>query len=390
MLKQRCARRLTVGLAVLGLTLSSALSAQGATSRDSAGIQISSVDQSALGALPEWQVTGPLVNIGDANGPEEYEFHRAARPLRLSDGRIVVANDGTELRVYSAAGTFLTRLSRAGAGPGEYRNIQGLTRIAGDTLRLHDPSLRRMDVRAPSGVVARSEAGVRATALWSGTGKGMYFASEVPGTSYGRGVVQLRALLVMVSQSGLLQDTVAFLPGAWVNVVEPGHWLSVGLANDPFFVAGAEHFAYAHGDLLEVRWFDHSGVIRAISRIASERTRVTASTIERFRRREAAREASANLLRREPVPKVAPAFAEYLPQVSRLRLDSRDRAWICRADRFGEPSTDWVVLATGGAPLARVRMPERFVPSDIGDDYILGIATDEDGVQFVRMYGLLR
>ena len=392
--------RLRLAAAMLGLPLAlgSVLAAQQPTTRDSAGVRITSVSESAIGALPEWRVTGPSLVIGDVDGREEYEFNRASRPFRLSDGCIVVVNERTELRVYSATGTFLRRLSRTGSGPGEYRGIDGVARTAGDTLRVYDPTLRRLDVRGPSGAVVRSEPGVRAAAVWSGTGKGMYLENEIPGFDARPGVMQRRALIVRVSPTGQLQDTVAILPGVLANSRGGGNWVGVGLGSGTMFVAGTEYFAYAHGERLEVRWFDDSGILRAISRIASEPRRVTAAAIERWRQREAesraARRAANPQVRSEPGGRPASAdaeaYAEFLPQTSRLRIESRDRVWINRADRFGEASLDWIVLAAGGAPIARVRMPARFVPNDIGDDYLLGIATDEDGVQFVKMFALRR
>jgi hypothetical protein len=392
------ARRSAVGLASLALALAGTPGAQQATTRDSAGIRITSVSESSLAALPEWKVTGPVLAIGDVNGREEYEFDRASRPFRLSDGSIVVVNDRTVLRVYAADGTFLRTLSRTGSGPGEYRGIVGVARTAGDTLRVHDPTLRRLDVRGPHGEVVRSYPDVRATALWSGTGRGMYHANDVPGIDSRPGVIQRRALIVRVSPTGQLQDTIAVLPGVLANSRGGGNWVGVGLGSSTMFVAGAEHFAYAHGERLEVRWFDDSGVLRAISRIASERRRVTPAAIERWRQRQAetlaALRAANPQVRSEPggrpVSAGDDAYAEFLPQISRLRIDFRDRVWIGRVDRFGEPSLDWVVLSTGGAPIARVRTPARFVPNDIGEDYLLGIATDEDGVQFVQMYALRR
>ena len=398
MATQPGAHPFAAGIPCLVLAFAGALAAQQPTTRDSAGVRITSVSESALGALPEWKVTAPTLVIGDVNGREEYEFSRASRPLRLSDGSIVVVNERTTLRVYSAAGAFLRNLSRTGSGPGEYRGIEGVARTAGDTLRIWDPSLRRLDVRGPSGAVVRSEPDVNAAAVWSGAGKGMYLNNEIPGFDARPGVIQRRALIVRVSPSGQLQDTIAVLPGVLANSSGGGFWRGVGLGSSTMFVAGAEYFAFAHGERLEVRWFDDSGILRAISRIASERRRVTNAAIERSRQRDAellaAFRARNPQVRSEPggrpTSASAQAYAEFLPQISRLRIDAGDRAWINRPDRLGEPSLDWVVLSALGAPIARVRMPERFVPNDIGDDYLLGIATDEDGVQFVRMYALRR
>jgi len=52
---------------------------------------------------------------------------------------------------------------------------------------------------------------------------------------------------------------------------------------------------------------------------------------------------------------------------------------------------NWLdVFDRDGQWLGRLRPPEDFVPFEVGEDYILGVATDELGVEYVRMYGLTR
>ena len=43
-----------------------------------------------------------------------------------------------------------------------------------------------------------------------------------------------------------------------------------------------------------------------------------------------------------------------------------------------------------GMWLGAVTMPTQFVPTDIGPDYVLGIRWDEDLVEHVQLYPLLK
>jgi hypothetical protein len=51
------------------------------------------------------------------------------------------------------------------------------------------------------------------------------------------------------------------------------------------------------------------------------------------------------------------------------------------------PST-WSVFGPAGIWLGDVTMPARFLPRDIGADYVLGTAIDADGVETVVSYRL--
>lgn len=376
--------------ATLGVTLSGALQAQRTTVRDSAGVKIVAASEPMLRALPVWRVDDVILAIGDGDERTDYAFNRASRPLRLSDGKVVVVNERVALRLYDGTGTFLAELSRLGSGPGEYRSIMDVFRSDGDTLRVFDPVLRRLDVRGPDGAVVRSDPGVLRAGQWNGSGVGLDLAIELVAADANVGIVERRSFLRRISRTGQPQDTLAVLPGGRINHLGGGTWRGVNLSGGTMFVAGREYFAFVHGDSLVARWFDATGTLRTIARVDVPRRRVTQAAISRFDDRMARLAANSTVIGREGGPQRPDVYAEFLPQVSRIRLDANDNLWVCRADQFGEPSREWIVFARTGHAIARVRMPERFIPSDIGDNYVLGMATDEDDVQSVRMYAIRR
>ncbi|MEP7326434.1 MAG: 6-bladed beta-propeller [Gemmatimonadota bacterium] len=78
--------------------------------------------EAARNEVPRWHFAEqPLLDVGVAEGDEAYELDGASSSLRLSDGRVLVANTGSnEIRVYDSLGHFASRIGRKGSGPGEF------------------------------------------------------------------------------------------------------------------------------------------------------------------------------------------------------------------------------------------------------------------------------
>src|SRR5690625_4203127 len=116
-----------------------------ATERDSAGIRIVENAEPRPGTVPEWTIDDePLLEIGVLDGDPAEQFFRVAGTLRLSDGRVVVADGGSgEVRVFDAEGRHLATGGGQGDGPGEFRNLSRLYRLPGDTILAWDAGLRR-------------------------------------------------------------------------------------------------------------------------------------------------------------------------------------------------------------------------------------------------------
>jgi hypothetical protein len=58
--------------------------------------------------------------------------------------------------------------------------------------------------------------------------------------------------------------------------------------------------------------------------------------------------------------------------------------------RPGQGNRSWTIFDPDGTLAGRITLPERFNPTEIGVDYILGLGWDEMNVEYVRMYGLTR
>lgn len=364
-------------------------SAQVGSMRDSAGVRIVEVADSVLETLPRWSLDGPLLQIGDAGGDRLYELNEATAPWRLADGRIVVDHDRVELRFYDAQGRHLASVGRRGHGPGEYQHLHQLWRAPHDSLLVGDALAGRVDVRGPAGEFVRSIHTPRSLApAWLPDRTAILWYSTKPDlTTAGlqRGAIIFRRMLA----DGRAVDTLAILPGGSVEVLAGGAWRGVRLAGVPIVASGPGGAVYVDGEQLAVHWFGPEGRLLAITRVGVPRVRVTAA-----HRRTDARAMASEVQRTRRLgvePGARPArYAEYLPQATWLRLDADGRAWVRRWTAWGSAHAEWIVFAARGLPVARVQMPARFDPNDIGLDYVLGLAVDDDGVQSVVHYRIRR
>jgi hypothetical protein len=100
------------------------------TVRDSAGVRVVLYAASARPAQ-RWSLDPkPLLEIGGADARGVTEFTEIRGVVRLSDGRVAVANGATnEIRIFDSTGAFQGTAGRAGSGPGEFRRLLRLFRF---------------------------------------------------------------------------------------------------------------------------------------------------------------------------------------------------------------------------------------------------------------------
>jgi len=94
-------------------------------------------------------------------------------------------------------------------------------------------------------------------------------------------------------------------------------------------------------------------------------------------------------MRESPHTASLPAFEQFVTDhIGRLWVrESRVADYLPQGSATVTP-TLWSVFSREGKWLGDVAMPARFLPTDIGSDYVLGVARDGDGVETVAMYGL--
>jgi hypothetical protein len=78
------------------------------------------------------------------------------------------------------------------------------------------------------------------------------------------------------------------------------------------------------------------------------------------------------------------------PAYGMLLADEARNLWVSDYAPFPRVPEAWSVFDSEGRWLGVVEMPHRFVPMDIGDDWILGTEQDELDVEYVTIYPLLK
>ena len=130
----------------------------GAEVHDSAGIPIVENRAPAPGSQLGWVVGDePVVSIGTRDASDAFQFYRVGDATRLADGRIVVANGGSnELLVFDADGNHLEAWAGQGDGPGEFWDLSTVRPWPGDSLIAGDSQQGRASIFDLAGAHGRT------------------------------------------------------------------------------------------------------------------------------------------------------------------------------------------------------------------------------------------
>jgi hypothetical protein len=370
-----------------------------AVERDSVGVHIVE-SPAALAARPFATVVAePLVEIGELEGDEAYQLSRAQSARRLSDGRIVIANGGTqELRLFTAAGAHLVTVGREGEGPGEFKGLGAVYVLPGDTLAAYDWNLRRVSLFAPDGTFVRSHPldypggfpqplGRFADGSWL-CSRGFTFAPGGDGSDIIRDTVPF----LVFEPTGALRDSIGPFPGTEFYVRSTGQSafaMSLPFGRSTEAVVIGDRFYAGHNERYEIVRYTPAGVADLVVRLARPPVAVTGDDLARFKAEwledtdAGFRPQAERTLQEMPFPATFPAFAE-------LAADPDGNLWVLDFGRPGETHGHWVVFDPQGRALGAVETPPGLRVREIGRDYVLGVWQDDLDVEHVRMHALAR
>ena len=377
--------------------------------RDSAGVRIVENPAPPLDEQPVWRVeTEPSLTIGGDGSGEE--LHRVDGAIQLGGGGIVVAHAGAyELRFYDASGVFRNAVGRRGAGPGEFQVVRDVFRMPGDSVLVWDDRLHRGSIFDSESRFGRlvsvdsSPFGYRGPFVVDVLADGsMLMTGGLPGG--GARLDELRyytGVLIASSEGEPLAD---------LGAIPEGTCGSPQRCTVPMFTpyrvtaAGPASVFYGFGDRYQLSEVDTDGRLRTIIRYAKDPLPITDADIAHLKqaslkaapadRRAAVERAFAT----DPVPAAMPAMRALL-------VDTDANLWVeestevepivapvplPRAAGESEPGPRWTVFASDGLRIGTVSTPADLIVTEIGDDYVLGIHSDELGVQTVRLYRLIR
>jgi len=368
--------------------------------RDSAGIRIIENARPADDSRLPWRIgSEPAVSIGEVVGAEAYLLHRANDATILPDGRIVIANTGSnELRVFDSAGVHLATWGREGEGPGEFTNLAGVASWPGDSLVAWNRWTWVISVFDAEGVLGRSfslDSDARPLEPRAVLKNGGILGRT--GESAGDECRRSRERYELRSGEGASQVEFGTHPGREFHVGLGGGMALRGLL--PFGHSFWEaqwggRVILTTDDNYEIRAYDAS--TGALARIVRREYESHAPT------REEIDEALEDALKRtgligqllEPVRRDCGNIAvlEQFPAFSKLLTDPLDHLWVREATLPGmdRPAPLWTVFDPEGRALGFIKTPDGLTIYEIGADYLLGRATDEMDVESVQVWELER
>ncbi|MDE2782296.1 MAG: 6-bladed beta-propeller [Gemmatimonadota bacterium] len=382
--------------------------ARQAVIRDSAGVRIVENPRPPADTRLGWEVgTEPAVSIGALEGEEPYLLDRVRGALTLADGRIVVADIGSnELRVFDAWGRYQSTWGGTGDGPGEFENLLGFDRWPGDSLITWFAQGRRLtvfdnrghfgrtfalegaihrspEVALPTGRILASEA-IPETILRDLRQDGLHRREDLYQVHGAEGEQQARLGTFYAT------ETHREYSGSRIRVMSLlfDHDIASFMWGD--LVVVAPNYSY------EIRAFDADGTLRRIVRRDHEVIARTASHVDAYiedrvtREPERLRADRRRTLRERyegiPLPETHPAFVTAI-------ADALDHLWVqeYRLPGEGDAAPLWTIFDPQGRVLGLVETPAGVTDIyEIGDNHILGRATDDLGVEYVQAWPLSR
>ena len=362
--------------------------------RDSAGIRITENARPPEGSRLDWRLgPEPLVSIGRMEGEEPYLFHRVFGATLLSDGRIVIGDDGPkELRVFDRNGEYLETWGGQGEGPGEFAGGQlwSLAALPGDSIIILEFGWPELTVFGPDGEFLRRF--IPESARWDYRDRRNYLWP------------------LGVSRQGLIlagQDDVYFDP-ADVVVWDARGELRGSLGAHPARERGplmfpdyvfrrpwVDLFIISSNRRYEIRAFALDGSPARIVRMDHAPRAPTGAHIEAYIGERLSRipsERTDQLAERRTELRSMPV-AEHLPAFAGVRGDDAlGHLWVYEYEAPGEerPGTVFNIFDPEGRVLGFFEIPEGMGILEIGGDYILARVENDLGVQSVQMWPLER
>lgn len=366
---------------------------QAVQERDSAGVRIVESSAPAWNDRQLWSLSeAPALEIGSATGDPSTLFYQVQAVRRFDDGRILIVNMGTnDLRVYSPTGQHMQTIGREGRGPGEFRYPRNAWIGPDDSLFVVD--IDRASVFDPEGRYIRS-AGFGIVRPQDRFDDGSYLRVVYTGRQDGSALGYSRPKLAVVRSSldGTVADTIAELPGTEIYLIsQDGGFISSYRA--PFGLE--QHIALHRGSLYsadgsatEVYELDGAGILTRILRRPGERDPVTPAAIQAFEdamletaRNDQQRQRWHQVFREWTYPSFQPVFDE-------LVVDRAGNIWVRHFTVSAEGQIPWTIFGSDGRWLGDLEIPASLQVKEVGTDYVLGLWTDDAGVEYVRLYDL--
>ncbi|MBA3557787.1 MAG: hypothetical protein H0W30_04220 [Gemmatimonadaceae bacterium] len=394
---------ISVHAAVLAACAGEAKSPAGAAvMRDSAGIQIVENVSPKWTEAERWTVADtPSVEIGGAEGDTSSQLFQAYKAVRLSDGRIVVANAGThQLRFYDREGGYLFSSGRKGGGPGEFESLYFLAKLGGDSLLTFDFNGSRVSIFGPDGKFVRSFAlkndGGQILFSLAGMlsdGSLLVYGQRPFGPGRRDGLHRDSVLFLITTSDGSVRDTVGRFPGSESMVIAEGQSMSVtsrAFGRTTEVTVHADRVYLGGGDSYEIGVYTPGGVLRQLIRKQHKALDVTPEDIKAYekKRLEEASDENWKRLNRRFLEKMD--YPKTMPPLSRILVDASGNVWVREYGRSTDEQPRWTVFDPEGRMLGTLKTPRKVVFLEVGADFMLGRWSDDDDIEHIGVFPLVK
>lgn len=370
---------------------------------DSAGVSIVTNDDIDTTAIYQWPFpTEPAVRIGVVEGDSAYQLFNVMNAYRRRDGSVVVANAGSgEIRFYDRNGRHLRSVGRSGKGPGEYVSLRWAQQYRGDSIVSLDGATNRVTISDAEGRYGRSfrpvAPGERPLAivvvtLHDGSFLARYGGRTVtlqdstrverPATKYGLWTPNGE----FVREFGVFMGREEFI---WSD----GRSLSAG--NLPFgrkttiSILG-DYVLVADNTAPEILLFEQDGQLAGIVRAPWTRPSLSERDAEADRQERLASIEPSPFAQVSRATVRAIPYPELLPYYEEIVVDADRNMWVQGPAIPGRGSDRWLVFSEDGTYTGWIAIPRSLRVTHIDSNAIVGIATDDLGVQYIEVYKLER
>lgn len=352
--------------------------------------------------LPRWSISpSPTLVIGDEADPAK-TFSFLAAAVKLSTGQIAIVDRGSnELRLFDASGRFIESFGRRGSGPGEFQSVSWIGRSQ-DSLFLFDRGHARVSLYHARTLVPFATIEARNTqeriSVVGRMRDGAWLLSTIRAVDllHPHGVYRDTVRIGLLAASGRGDVTwLGAFPGQSLFAFNPTRApkaSSVGAF--PFGpttarVAAETRVWIIDGAQPRVLAFDSKGAAIGGTRLSQSSSQPDKRALTRLRDAEVAGLDSRMGAITRALYDEALRMRE-TPYCARLLPGVAGEVWVeghC-PDKAGP--CGYTAMTAEGVLLAEVLTPPGVRLHDVGLDYVVGVHTDPDGVESVRVYRLAR
>ena len=326
-------------------------------------------------AEPRWAIGArPEISIGSTG--TDTQFGRVSGALHLPNGHVVVADEhDLSITLFDPDGQVLQRAGGRGDGPGEYQHLAWIQHFRGDSVVAWDHTLVRATVYdhqlALGRVVAIPDNARGALTIPFGI---LSDASIIALHGFPR-ITQLddqaweqMDIVRFPTEDGDPNPVLTLSTKRCAELVMTSCPPPV-LGYTSYFASTTDGVVIADASGSEVAYVDSDGGTRWTQQRRGPTRRVTAADRAMLRGR-----GDEKVL---PVPDQMPYFLAL--------LTGREAIWI-KTDL----NNTWEILGDTGMVVGSVGLPASFQPFDVSNDFVVGVAQDDLGVETVQVFRLER